>query len=46
MTLLALRMKATDNLSQRSSRLVNCLVTCKLPTWSPQSGWSSPVPTR
>lgn len=46
MTLLALRMKATDNLSQRSSRLVNCLVTRKLPTWSPQSGWSSPVPTR
>jgi len=38
MTLLALRMKATDNLSQRSSRLVNCLVTRKLPTWSPQSG--------
>ncbi len=46
MTLLALRMKATDNLSQRSSRLVNCLVTRKLPTWSPQSGWSTPMPTR
>lgn len=46
MTLLALRMKATDNLSQRSSRMVNCLVTRKLPTWSPQVGWSSPVATR
>lgn len=46
-TLLAIIMKATDNLSQRSSRLVNCIVTRKLKTWSPLSGWSSSVePTR
>lgn len=45
-TLLAITMKATDNLSQRSSRMVNCIVTRKLPTWSPTSGWSSPVVTR
>jgi len=30
-TLLAIRMRATDNLSQRSSRLINCIVTRKLP---------------
>lgn len=45
-TLLAITMRATDNLSQRSSRMVNCIVTRKLPTWSPTSGWSSPVATR
>jgi hypothetical protein len=45
LTLLALRMRATDNLSQRSSRLVNCLVTRKLPVWSKTTGWSSPQAT-
>ena len=45
-TLLALRMRATDNLSQRSSRLVNCIVTRKLPVWDPATGWSAPQPTR
>lgn len=44
-TLLAIKMKATDNLSQRSSRMVNCIVTRKLPTWSP-SGWTDKVPTQ
>jgi hypothetical protein len=46
LTLLALRMRATDNLSQRSSRLVNCLVTRKLPVWSKNTGWSAPQATR
>jgi sulfur carrier protein ThiS len=46
LTLLALRMRATDNLSQRSSRLVNCLVTRKLPVWSKITGWSAPQTTR
>lgn len=46
LTLLALRMRATDNLSQRSSRLVNCLVTRKLPVWSKITGWSAPQATR
>lgn len=45
-TLLAIRMRATDNLSQRSSRLINCVVTRKLPVWSADSGWSTAVPTR
>lgn len=46
LTLLALKMRATDNLSQRSSRMVNCLVTRKLSVWSAESGWSNPQPTR
>lgn len=45
-TLLAIVMKATDNLSQRASNLVNCVVTRKLKTWSPNSGWSDLTPTR
>jgi hypothetical protein len=45
-TLLAVRMRATDNLSQRSSRLVNCILTRRLPVWGPVTGWSSPQPTR
>lgn len=45
-TLLAIRMRATDNLSQRSSRLINCIVTRKLPVWSASYGWSSALPTR
>ncbi|MBF0355952.1 MAG: phage tail protein [Alphaproteobacteria bacterium] len=44
-TLLAIRMRATDNLSGRTSRMVNCIVTRKLPVWS-QGGWSAPLPTR
>jgi sulfur carrier protein ThiS len=47
LTLLALRMKATDNLSQRSSRLVNCIVTRRLPIWDAQTQeWTSPQATR
>lgn len=45
-TLLAVVMRATDNLSQRSSRMVNCIVTRKLQTWSPSGGWSALTPTR
>ena len=45
-TLLAVRMRATDNLSQRSARLVNVIVTRKLPVWDPTTGWSTPRPTR
>ena len=45
-TLLAVRMRATDNLSQRSARLVNVIVTRKLPVWDPTTGWSAPRPTR
>jgi hypothetical protein len=51
-TLLAIRMRATDNLSQRSSRLINCIVTRKLSVLlpSPAGGgggtWSAPQATR
>ncbi len=45
-TLIAVKMKATNNLSQRSSRMLNCIVTRKLPTWSPSGGWTGRVPTR
>ena len=41
-TLLAVRMRATDNLSQRSARMINCIVTRKLPVWDPEAGWSEP----
>ncbi len=45
-TLLAVRMRATDNLSQRSARMINCIVTRKLPVWDPAAGWSGPRATR
>ena len=45
-TLLAMKMRATDNLSQRSSRMVNCIVTRKLPIWDAVNGWSAPQATR
>lgn len=45
-TLLAMKMRATDNLSQRSSRMVNCIVTRKLPIWDNVTGWSEPQATR
>lgn len=40
-TLLALKMKATNNLSQSSSRMVNCIVTRKLKIWDDVTGWSA-----
>lgn len=44
-TLLAMRMRATNNLSQDSSRKVNVISTRKLPVWDGTS-WSAPQPTR
>ena len=46
MTLVAIKMKATDNLSQTTSRKVNFIVTRKLPIWNAETGWYEPVPTR
>lgn len=40
-TVLAMRMRATNNLSQVASRKVNVIATRKLPTWSAASGWSA-----
>ncbi|MCA1907940.1 MAG: phage tail protein, partial [Magnetospirillum sp.] len=45
-TLLAVKMRATDNLSQRSSRMINVIATRKLPVWSASGGWSVPQTTR
>lgn len=39
-TLIALRMKASNNLSNAASRKINVIVTRKLFTWSPGGGWS------
>lgn len=44
-TLLAVKMRATDNLSQRSSRLLNCIVTRKLPVFA-EGEWSEPQATQ
>ena len=38
-TLLAMRIRATDNISAQASRKINCIVTRKLPIWS-GSAWS------
>lgn len=40
-TVLLVKAKATDQLSQRSSRMVNVIATRKLKTWHPQTGWSA-----
>lgn len=44
-TVLAMRMKASNQLSQLASRRVNCIVTRKLPVWNGAS-WSAPQATR
>lgn len=46
MTLLAIKMRATNNLSSNSSRKINAIVNRKIKTWSSSSGWSEPVKTR
>jgi hypothetical protein len=45
-TLLAIRMRATDNLSQRSSRMINAIVTRRIPVWNPGGGWTTPQASR
>lgn len=45
-TLLAVRMRATNNLSQQASRRINVISTRKLRTWNPSTGWSSTAATR
>ena len=44
LTLLALRMRASNNLSSLASRKINAIVTRKLPTWT-GSAWTAPVAT-
>lgn len=46
-TCVAMRMQATNNLSQAASRKINMVVQRKLPTWNPTTEWSaSAVATR
>jgi hypothetical protein len=44
-TVLAMRMKASNQLSQLAAHKINCIVTRKLPVWN-GSSWSSPQATR
>lgn len=44
-TLIAMRMRASNNLSNQASRKVNIISTRKLPIWD-GSGWTSPQVTR
>jgi hypothetical protein len=44
-TLLAVKMRATNNLSSQSSRKINVISTRKLPIWN-GSSWSAPTATR
>lgn len=46
LTLLAMRAKASNQLSSQSSRKINVIATRKLPVWHPETGWSLPQPTR
>jgi hypothetical protein len=45
LTMLALRMRASNQLSQLSARRINVIATRKLPIWDGTS-WSPPQPTR
>lgn len=44
-TLLAVKMRATNNLSSKTSQQINCVVTRKLPIWN-GAAWSAPTATR
>lgn len=39
-TMLAVKMRATNNLSNTSSRKINCIVSRKIPVWDEEYGWS------
>lgn len=39
-TMLAVAMRATNNLNQSTSRRINVIATRKLQTWDPAAGWS------
>ena len=41
MTLLAIKMRATNNLSSTTSKKINVIATRKLKTWHPDTGWSA-----
>lgn len=45
-TYLAVRIRATGQLSGGSQRRISTIIRRKLPTWSPEGGWTAPVATR
>ena len=45
-TLLAIKMRASNNLSNQSSRKINVIATRKLPIYDGQGGWYPEAPTR
>lgn len=45
-TLIAMRMKASNQLSAQAARRVNVLGTRMLPLWNPATGWSAVTATR
>lgn len=45
-TLLAMKMRATNNLSSQASRKINVISTRKIRTWHPSTGWSAVTPSR
>ena len=45
-TVIALKVAATNQLNDQTSKSFNLTATRKLPTWSPGGGWSGRVPTR
>jgi len=46
LTLIAMRMRASNSLSAQASRKINVIATRKLPTWNPTTGWSAATATR
>lgn len=44
-TLLAVVIKATNNLNSNTARRINVIGTRLIPTWDPVNGWSDPVKT-
>ena len=44
-TLIAIRARATNALSQATARQFHVVHTRKLPKWNPATGWSAPQPT-
>lgn len=44
-TFLAIRMRATSQLSGLSQRRISVIIRRWLPTWNPDTGWSEPVET-
>jgi len=45
-TLLAVRIRASNNINDNSSQGINCWATRKLPIWDSETGWSTPQATR